>query len=147
MVEEDVTDDTGDGPQEDGSDGADETCRRRYRHKACHDSGCCAEHRCLTPGDGLDDRPGDDCACRCRKGVDHGQRSVTVRFQVRAGVEAEPANPEYRGSGHGQRHRVGRHIILAQANPLADQDTPDKTCDSGVDVDNRAAGEVQRAPN
>ena len=79
------------------------------------------------------------------EGVDHGKRRAGRGFEVGAGVEAEPADPQHRGADHGQRHGMRRHVVLAVADALADQDAADQAGDAGIDVDDRAAGEVDRA--
>jgi hypothetical protein len=63
----------------------------------------------------------------------------------RAGVEAEPAHPQQRGTHHGQRQAVRRHGFLAVADALAHQVGTHQTGHTGVDVHHGAAGEVQRA--
>ena len=68
-----------------------------------------------------------------------------VRLEVRADVEAEPADPQQRGADHDQRHVVRRHRRRAVALALADQQAADEAGDAGVDVHDRAAREVERA--
>ena len=67
-------------------------------------------------------------------------------FERRAGVEAEPAHPQQRGTDHRQRQAVRRHRLLAVADALADHEGAHQAGDGGVDVHHGAAGEVQRAP-
>ena len=78
-------------------------------------------------------------------GVDEGQRRDAVGFEVRSGVEAEPADPQQRGADHGHGQRVRSHQLLAVADALADDQRADQTGDAGIDVHHRAAGEVERA--
>ena len=80
-----------------------------------------------------------------REGVDEGQHRRVARFQRRAGVEAEPADPQQRGADHGQRQRVRGERLAAVADALADHVGADQAGDRGVDVHDRAAGEVERA--
>jgi hypothetical protein len=75
----------------------------------------------------------------CNEGVGHGERCAAVGFEVRSGVEAEPADPEQRGADHGHGQRVRSHQLLAVAGPLADQQRTDETGDAGVDVHHGAA--------
>jgi hypothetical protein len=79
------------------------------------------------------------------EGVDHGKSAAAVGFEVRAGVEAEPAHPQERSADHGHGQRVRSHQLLAVADALADDEGADETGDTGVDVDDRAACEVERA--
>jgi len=70
--------------------------------------------------------------------------SAATGFEVRSGVEAEPAHPEQRGADHGHRSAKRSHQVLAVAGPLADQQRADQTRDAGVDVHHGAAREVDR---
>ena len=79
------------------------------------------------------------------EGVGHGERRAAIGFEVRSGVEAEPADPEQRGADHGHGQRMRSHQVLAVAGALADQQRADQTGDAGVDVHHGAAREVDRA--
>ena len=63
----------------------------------------------------------------------------------RAGVEAEPAEPQDAGAEHDQRHGVGRVALARPALALAQHEHGGEGGDAGVDVDGGAAGEVERA--
>ena len=67
-----------------------------------------------------------------------------IRFEVRAGVEAEPADPKDRGADHGERHRVRSHVVLAVAGARTDDQRAHKGRDTGVEVDDGSSGEIQR---
>ena len=67
---------------------------------------------------------------------------AAVGFEVGAGVEAEPANPQQRGADHGQRQVVRRHRLLAVTDALADQVGANQAGHRGVDVHHGATGEV-----
>ncbi|MHC2482419.1 hypothetical protein ACVIKP_004210 [Rhizobium leguminosarum] len=89
--------------------------------------------------------PGHSGGSRCDEGVDKGKRGIGIGFEVGAGVEAEPADPEQRGADHGQRHRVRSHDFLLIARALAEHDGADEARNTGIDVNDRAAGEVDCA--
>ncbi len=105
-----------------------------------------AEQRRLALEDPLGEHPGQRGGRGGDERVDHGERSAADRFEVGAGVEAEPADPQQRGADHGHDHRVRRHQFLAVAGALADHQRADEARDAGVDVHDGAAGEVDRAP-
>ena len=64
--------------------------------------------------------------------------------QRRAGVEAEPAEPQQPGAEHHQGQVVRPHRVLAEADPLAQHQREGETGGTGVDVHRRTAGEVDR---
>ena len=64
--------------------------------------------------------------------------------QRRAGVEAEPAEPQQAGAQHGHRHVMRLHALAAHG-AAADEDRHDQGRDARADVDDGAAGEVERA--
>src|ERR1700730_8635220 len=53
-------------------------------------------------------------------GVHEGEGGGAVRFERRAGVEAEPAKPQERGTDHGHGQAVRCHRLLAKSNALAE---------------------------
>jgi hypothetical protein len=61
-----------------------------------------------------------------------------------AGVESEPAYPEQAGADEAEHHGVGRHVGLGIADALAEIEAGDQRGDAGGDVDDGAAGEVER---
>ena len=61
-----------------------------------------------------------------------------------AGVEAEPAEPQQPGAEDGHRH-VMRLGLLAVHGASPDHQRDDQRGDARADVDDRAAGEVERA--
>ena len=62
----------------------------------------------------------------------------------RAGIEAEPAEPQQARAEDGHRHVVRLHR-LAVDGAAADEQGDDQGRDAGADVDDGAAGEVERA--
>ncbi len=120
------------------------TGRRCHRHKSGHRTRDCAEHRGMALDDPLREHPRQRRRRSCDEGVGHGERSAAIGFEVRSGVEAEPAHPQQRGADHGHGQRMRSHQVLAVAGPLADQERADETGDAGVDVHHGAACEVDR---
>ena len=136
----------GDDAEHDGAHRSGEARRRRDRDQAGHGTGGAAEQARLTLGHLLGQHPRQR---RCRgghEGVDHGQRGRAVGLERRAGVEAEPADPQQRGADQGHGQRVRRHGFAAEADALADDEGAHQAGDAGIDVHDRAAGEVERAP-
>ena len=62
-----------------------------------------------------------------------------------AGVEAEPAEPEQAGAEQRERHVVRQQRRRPIVAPRADHHRRHQRGDAGVDVDDGAAGEVERA--
>ena len=57
-----------------------------------------------------------------------------------------PAEEEEAGAGQHEGQVVRRHQVLAVAHALAEHDGADEAGDTGVDVHDGAAGEVDGAP-
>ena len=82
-----------------------------------------------------------------------GARNVVVNARPRnragrdraAGVEAEPAEPEQAGAEQRERDVVREDRLPREVLARADHDRRDKRGHAGVDVDDRAAREVERA--
>ena len=74
-----------------------------------------------------------------------GQARATIGRQRRARVESEPAHPQQRGTGDGQRKVVRKDRIRAVSLALAQHDHAGETGDAGIDVHHGAAGEVEHA--
>ncbi|ENN84882.1 hypothetical protein RHSP_42204 [Rhizobium freirei PRF 81] len=104
-----------------------------------------AEHGGLAAGEGFDQRPGDDGGCGCDEGVYGGEHRTAGSLKVRAGIEAEPADPEHGGADHGQCHGMRGHHVLAEADALADEQGADDAGNTGIDVNDGAACEVEGA--
>ncbi len=101
---------------------ADVTGGRRDRHETRHRTRGGAEHRGLALDDPLGKRPRHHRAGRGEVGVEEGEGGERARFQRRAGVEAEPAEPQHRGADHAQREAVRGHRLLAEADALAEHE-------------------------
>ena len=69
----------------------------------------------------------------------------TLEVDRRAGVEAEPADPQQRGADDAVGQVVRGHVLGAQALALAEHQGGDQARGAGVQVHDGAAGEVERA--
>ena len=99
----------------------------------------------MTVADPLDDDPRQPGHGRRQERVQERLRRLAVGAERRAGVEAEPAEPQDAGADHHERHRVRRVALLGPPLALADHQDRSERGDAGVDVDRGAAGEVERA--
>ncbi len=120
--------------------------RGRDRDEAGDGSGSSAQCGRVTITDLLDEQPAEHRSRRGDLGVHEGHRGCAVRTEGRAGVEAEPAEPQQSGAKHHQRKAVRAHLVPTPAHPLAEHDREGETGCAGVDVDRSTAGEVEHAP-
>ena len=124
---------------------ADEARRWRDRDEARNRARGDAQHRRLALGHPLGEHPG-----QCGNGGrelrdDHRHAGAAVGGNCGTRVEAEPAHPQQRGADQRQRQVVRRHRLLAVTDPLAEHQRADQARDTGVDVHDRAAGEIEHA--
>ena len=75
-------------------------------------------------------------------GDGHGHAGAAVSGELGTGVEAEPADPQQRGADDREHQVVRRHVLGAEADALAEDEGADQAGDTGVDVHDRAAGEI-----
>ena len=122
------------------------TGSRCHRNKTSDSTRHHAEQSGLTLGDPFREQPREGCSRSGDKGVHHRENRTAIGFQIGAGIEAEPTHPQQRGTDHGHGQRVWRHQFTAIANALAEHDRTDETGNTGIDVHNRAASEVERTP-
>ena len=73
---------------------------------------------------------------------DHG--GAVAGRQCRASVEPEPSEPQQRRAEHDERQVVWTHVILAEADPFAQDQGQSQSCRAGVDVNCGSSGEVNR---
>ena len=71
--------------------------------------------------------------------------ALTSGGHGRTGVEAEPADPQQRGADHAVDQVVRRHVLRAEPGALAEHKSADEARDAGVDMHDRATGEVEHA--
>ena len=95
--------------------------------------------------DPLAEHPGQRRSGSRDGGVEDDERGQAVGLEVGAGVEAVPAEEEEAGTGQHEGQVVRRHLVLAVADALAQNDGADEAGDAGIDVHNGAAGEVDGA--
>ena len=101
-------------------------------------AGFALEHR-------FGEAPGDSASSRSNERVDQCETSIAVRFEVRAGVEANPADPQEAGADQRERQVVRTHRLDFVAFTFAEDQRANQSGDARVDVDHRAAREVERA--
>ena len=121
------------------------TTRRRDGDEARDDSRCGTQRCGVAIADLLRDEPADACGACGHERVEEDDRRGVVRRDLRAGVEAEPPEPQECGSDHdeGEIVRLHRRAWPAEARPQ--QDHQCEGSNAGVDVDRGAAGEVDDA--
>lgn len=73
---------------------------------------------------------------------EHDRADAVVVAEPGARVEAEPAEPQEGRAEHDERQAVRPHRVLLEADPLADDEDHAEGRRTGVDVDRRAAREV-----
>ncbi len=98
----------------------------------------------MTVSGCVGEEPAEDGGSGGGGGVDPGQAGGTVGGEGGAGVEAEPSEPQQRGTEHDERQVVRTEGGASEAGALADDDRQDESGDTGVDVHDRATGEVDR---
>ena len=67
---------------------------------------------------------------------------IGVGRQSAARVEAEPADPQHGGAGHGQPRIVRRPVVLRVASAPAQHGGDDQGGDAGGGMDHQAAGKI-----
>ena len=79
-------------------------------------------------------------------GRDNGVDGARADAERRTAVEAEPADPEQAEADKSHGQIEGREIFLAIAGARANHQRRDQAGDAGVDMDDRSAGEIDKAP-
>src|SRR5262249_14282709 len=75
----------------------------------------------------------------------NGEDSARICAERRAPVEAEPPNPKKTGTDHREPEIVGCEIVTAIALAVADDEGSHKTRCAGIEMHDRATGEVENA--
>ena len=78
-------------------------------------------------------------------GVKCGDGGQGVRRPFRTGIEADPAEQQHRGADHRKGQVVRRHEVTTEAAALAQNQGGDEAGNTGIDVDDGTAGEVEDA--
>lgn len=68
---------------------------------------------------------------------------MPVGRKLRAGVEAEPTDPQHHGTDIGQHQIVRGEVVTAETDALAAHDGNDEASDTSVDMHHGAASEVE----
>ncbi len=135
----------GDAADEDRTDGADRAGCGGDRHQTGHHARGRTERGRVTVTEALHQQPGEHGGRGGHQGVHPRHRGGGARTEGRAGVEAEPAEPQQAGTEHHQGHVVRPHRLGAEADPGAEHEREGQTRDTGVDVNRGATGEVEGA--
>ena len=138
-----VADDTADSADDQGRKGSDEASCRCDGNQAGDAARSGTEDGRFTLDNPFDGNPGDGS---CRSGSlrsDEGAGSQSVGAERTAGIETEPAEPEKSRTedGHGQVMRNHGDFPIAIA--FAQEDAEGQARNTGEDVDDQAAGEVE----
>ena len=139
------TDHTAHQTDDDGTAHTHETSSGGNRDQTRYRTRSSTQHRWLAFDHPLGSQPGQRCSGGSNPGIHEGQRSSTTGFQGRTGVETEPAEPQQRGTDHGEGQVVRRHGFTTVTNPLASDVSNHQTRHSGVNVHHRTTGKVERA--
>ena len=136
-----------DGAKDDGGPGGDVTRAGRDGDEAGDDAGAEADGGPLALETVVEQTPGEAADGGGEVGGDGGHDGAQVGGGGRAGVEAEPTDPEEDGAEHdvGDVVRPIVELVRAVAAPLAEHERVRERGRAGRDVDGRAAGEVERA--
>src|SRR4051794_3658965 len=97
----------------------------------------------MTSAPSLDDQPAEQPGACGQLRADKCLGCDTVGRERRAGVEAEPSEPQDPGAQDGERQRVGRHHVAWPAAAASEHERECKCGGTAVDLDDVAAGEVE----
>src|SRR4029079_13578714 len=134
-----VADDASGSADADRADRTDEDGSRGNRHETGYCARADADHRRLAAYQPLNDHPREGRYRGRHVRHQHGHAGQHAGAHRRAGVEAEPADPQQRGADEGQDHVMSRAGFLA----FSQYDAGHQPGNAGIDVHDRAASEVQ----
>ena len=129
-------------PSSDRAERGDERTGRGDRDQAGDRAGGGAERGRVPVADLLHDQPAEQRGRGGDLGVDERERGQVVGGQRRAGVEAEPAEPQQAGAEQHERQVVRPHRVLAASRCACRAPGQRQAGGTGVDVHRGAAGEV-----
>ena len=78
-------------------------------------------------------------------GDQHGHAGGAIGRQGAAGIEAEPADPQHAGTGHGHGQIMREHRAVRESAAPPKHERRYQGRHPGVDVDHNAAGKVHHA--
>ena len=139
-----VADAAGERADDDALPGQDVAGGGGDRAEAGDRAGNQPEHRGLAARGPFQRAPGERAGASRQVRGDDGEGGARSRAQRRTAVEAEPADPQEAGADHGERQIERRQVLAPVALPGAEHQRRDEAGDAGVDVDHRAAGEVDQ---
>ena len=123
----------------------DEARCRGDGDKTRHRAGDHAQHARLLADDPFDEHPRH----RRRRGRNLRRRRrharIIARRIGRAGIEAEPPNPQQGGADNAEHEIMRCHVFGAQTDALAEHETGDKPRGSRIQMHNGAARIIERA--
>ncbi len=96
----------------------------------------------MATGDAFGQGPGEGGGGRSEDGVDEGDGGQRIGFEIGAGVEAEPAEPEQAGTDIGEDQVVRRDGFLEEGGARPEDQRGDEGGHTGIDVNHGTAGEV-----
>ena len=134
----------GNGAERDGAHRADEARGRGNRDQSDDDRGRRADGGRLAGTRVVEQRPDDERSHRREEGGHERQPGDGACRQSAARVETEPAEPEQTGAQQRERHVVRQQRRAWIVAAFADDNRRDQRRDTGVDVHDRASGEVER---
>ena len=146
-----VADEAGDEAEDESCARLHETGGRGDHDEAGDDAGTEAEGGGLAGVDPFGDHPGKAGRRRGDGGGGEGQAGQAAGCvgavdsdDGGTGVETEPAEPEHTDAEHGQRQTMGRHPLLREAVALAEENEGCQCRNTGREMNDGAAGEVER---
>ena len=107
-------------------------------------AGDCAEGGGLAVVNPFGDGPADGGGGGGEVSVDEGAGGQGVRGESAAGVETEPTHPQQASADEAEHHGVGLHFGVGIAEALAQIEAADQRGDAAGNVDDGAAGEIER---
>ena len=104
----------------------DEARRRGDGHETSHRARDDAENAGLLGDHPFGEHPGERGRGRGDLRRGHGHAGIDVGGHRRAGIEAEPADPQQRGADHDEYEVVRRHVLRAEPDALAQHEAGDE---------------------
>jgi hypothetical protein len=139
-------DETGNKTDEDRRAGANPAAGGGDGDEAGNQTRSAAEQARMAAEDPLAAGPRQGRGTRCNRRVEDDEGCQAIGLEVGTSVEAVPAEEQKARAGEHKGEIVRGHQILAETDALAEHQGADEARDTGVDVNDRAAGKVDGAP-